>query len=66
MSTLAATTDLWLPRGRLAPANLEPAQAAPAHSLAFFFFLLVNATLFIRPAEIIPGLIAWPIYQTLI
>lgn len=32
----------------------------------FFLFLLVNATLFIRPAEIIPALHALPIYNYLI
>jgi O-antigen ligase len=32
----------------------------------FFLFLLVNATLFIRPAEIIPALNAWPIYNYVI
>lgn len=29
----------------------------------FFFFLLVNATLFIRPAEVIPDLATVPVYQ---
>jgi O-antigen ligase len=32
----------------------------------FFLFLLVNATLFIRPAEIVPELAAWPIYNFVI
>lgn len=66
MTTLAPAADLWSPRGPLAPGSVEPVRTASAHSLAFYFFLLVNATLFIRPAEIVPGLIAWPIYQTLI
>jgi O-antigen ligase len=30
--------------------------------MAFFLFLLVNATLFIRPAEIVPALLGWEIY----
>lgn len=34
--------------------------------MAFFLFLLVNATLFIRPAEIIPEFQAWPVYNVLI
>src|SRR5437660_1224594 len=34
--------------------------------MAFFLFLLVNATLFIRPAEIVPGLLGWRIYEALI
>jgi hypothetical protein len=32
----------------------------------FFLFLLVNATLFIRPAEVVPALIGLPIYNVLI
>jgi hypothetical protein len=34
--------------------------------MAFFLFLLVNATLFIRPAEILPELQGIPIYNALI
>jgi hypothetical protein len=34
--------------------------------MGFFLFLLVNATLFIRPAEIIPELLDLPIYNVLI
>jgi hypothetical protein len=30
--------------------------------MAFFLFILVNATLFIRPAEIVPALLGWEIY----
>jgi O-antigen ligase len=30
--------------------------------MAYFLFLLVNATLFIRPAEIVPALYGWEIY----
>ncbi len=46
----------------------EMAQAAeaPKNRLGFALFLLVNATLFIRPAEIIPGLEGLPIYETMI
>ena len=32
----------------------------------FFLFLLINATLFIRPAEIVPALLDLPIYQVFI
>jgi hypothetical protein len=32
----------------------------------FFLFLLVNATLFIRPAELIPATAGWPIYNVVI
>lgn len=34
--------------------------------MTFFLFVLVNATLFIRPAEIVPSLIGLPIYNVLI
>lgn len=34
--------------------------------MAQFLFILVNATLFIRPAEIVPDLYGWPIYNYLI
>jgi hypothetical protein len=34
--------------------------------MAFLLFLLVNASLFIRPAEVVPGLIGWNIYEALI
>ena len=30
--------------------------------MAFFLFILVNAALFVRPAEIIPALLGWEIY----
>jgi putative inorganic carbon (hco3(-)) transporter len=30
--------------------------------MAFFFFILVNATLFIRPAEFVPALLGWELY----
>ncbi len=34
--------------------------------MSYFLFLLVTATLFIRPAEIFPAVYAWPIYNYLI
>ena len=34
--------------------------------MAFLLFILVNATLFIRPAEIVPALLGWEIYFYLI
>lgn len=34
--------------------------------LAFFLFQLVNATVFLRPAEIVPELLGLPIYEALI
>jgi putative inorganic carbon (hco3(-)) transporter len=48
------------------PAALAPASAAPRHSAGFFLFLLVNAALFVRPAEIVPALVGWNIYEFLI
>jgi len=44
----------------------QPARASIAHKVGFFLFLLVNAALFIRPAEIFPQLEDWPIYEVLI
>jgi putative inorganic carbon (HCO3(-)) transporter len=34
--------------------------------MAFLLFILVNATLFIRPGEVVPDLEGWPIYQWMI
>jgi hypothetical protein len=34
--------------------------------MSFVLFLLVNAALFIRPAEIVPALLGWRIYEALI
>jgi len=34
--------------------------------MSFFLFLLVNATLFLRPAEVVPELLGWPIFNFLI
>ena len=34
--------------------------------MGYFLFLLVTATLFVRPAEIFPAVHAWPIYEYLI
>jgi O-antigen ligase len=39
---------------------------APTHLVGFILFILVNAVLFIRPAEIIDSLEDWPIYEILI
>jgi putative inorganic carbon (hco3(-)) transporter len=33
--------------------------------VAFFLFFLINATLFVRPAEIVPSLLSLPIYNVL-
>ena len=34
--------------------------------MGYFLFVLVTATLFVRPAEIFPAVYAWPIYEYLI
>lgn len=47
----------------LPPLRATPSPAAtPRYALGFSVFLLVNAALFLRPAEIIPGLVGLEIY----
>jgi O-antigen ligase len=43
---------------------VQPA-VPPCHT-GLVLFLLLNAVLFIRPAEIVPGLVGWPIYEAVI
>jgi hypothetical protein len=50
--------------GRLAPPAAETL-LPHAGGAAFFVFVLINGTLFIRPAEIVPGLLGLPIYELL-
>lgn len=45
-----------LPRGR----------AAAPYAFGFFLFLVLNAALFVRPAEIVPAVVGWNIYEFLI
>lgn len=57
--------------GRLAPnaASMSRPSCAPRpapYGLGFFLFLVVNAVLFVRPAEIIPALLGWEIYVVVI
>ncbi|HVS37519.1 MAG TPA: O-antigen ligase family protein [Gemmataceae bacterium] len=40
--------------------------AASRHALGFFLFLLLNAVLFVRAGEIVPGAEGWHIYEVLI
>jgi O-antigen ligase len=50
-----------------APARpADPAAARPRHALGFLLFLVVNAALFVRPAEVVPALVGWNIYEFLI
>ena len=52
------------PHGVPAPAA---AAAGPApNGLGFALFIVLNGSLFIRPAEVVPALIGWEIYQFLI
>src|SRR3954452_8179869 len=39
---------------------------AGTSGVAWLLFLLLNATLFMRPAEIVPQLEGWPIYNAII
>jgi hypothetical protein len=50
-----------------APSSLSAARAdaPPSSPPAFAVFLLINATLFVRPAEIVPSLLGLPIYEAL-
>src|SRR4051794_31452174 len=55
------------PLGRARPILGESGTAAaPRCRAGFVLFLVVNANLFIRPAEIVPGLLGLPIYEVLI
>jgi O-antigen ligase len=47
----------------------QPARGYPTkarNSLGFALFIVVNASLFVRPAELVPAVIGWPIYLVLI
>jgi hypothetical protein len=46
--------------GRIAPATAVPAGRG---RLGFALFLIVNVVLFIRPAELFPSMVGWPIYE---
>jgi O-antigen ligase len=46
-------------------ASSPPAPAAAPYGLGFALFLVANATLFVRPAEIFPALLGWQIYLAL-
>src|SRR3954471_7774194 len=65
MSYASPTGEIWLqPPLGYAP---RAAHAGAARcGLGFFLFILLNATLYVRPAEIVPALLGLEIYQTLI
>ena len=51
----------------LPPPAAAPAAHAPVrHTVGFLLFLLVNAALFVRPAEVVPDFVGWNIYEFLI
>ena len=55
-----------VPTRRATDASTLPIVDEPAPpKLGFVLFLMVNAVLFIRPAEIFPSLQEWPIYEVL-
>jgi O-antigen ligase len=58
-SVLARPRPIGSPQGRART-------AAPGYGLGFVLFLVVNATLFVRPAEIVPALLGLEIYLVLI
>ncbi len=59
--------SVYIPRQALPITSVTIEQKAQANSrLGYVLFLLVNATLFLRPAELIPALDKLPIYLVLI
>jgi O-antigen ligase len=62
MSVAAATRTLS-PCPAAAPVRARPAAVAPpGYALGFFLFVLVNAVLFVRPTEYVPGLVGLELY----
>jgi putative inorganic carbon (hco3(-)) transporter len=57
-----------MPRPAAMPAPVSAASCAapPGYALGYLLFLLLNAILFIRPNEFVPGLIGFELYQTCI
>jgi O-Antigen ligase len=65
--TMTARPGAASRRDRARDGNRRPRiEAATVASLGFYLFVLVNAALFIRPSEIVPGLEEIPIYHILI
>jgi O-antigen ligase len=54
------------PRLAVARRGTAAQAAGPGNGLGFFLFLLVNAALFVRPADVVPALLGVEIYQYLI
>ena len=66
MTTLAANALGEFAARPVPVSGTADAPGKAANGLGFALFIVVNATLFVRPAEIIPELIGWPIYLVLI
>jgi O-antigen ligase len=60
-----SAVPLARPLPRRAPRAAAPAGPAP-NGLGFFLFVVLNGSLFIRPAEVVSSLQGWEIYQYLI
>lgn len=63
MSSLSVNAEVLTTR---APSLAECQGSEPATSQAFTLFMVVNATLFVRPSELVEAIADLPIYQLLI
>src|SRR5438270_5770668 len=66
MSTAVAPKPLPPAPSPGTPPAAAPAAPRPRHALGFALFLLLNAALFLRPAEIVPALYGLEIYLVVI
>jgi hypothetical protein len=57
MSSLSIMTDSFPSSAAFAGGRSGAATAPAGNALGFLVFLVVNATLFVRPAEVVPELI---------
>lgn len=61
-----ASTLTAVARPRFRPPQAVATGPRAPHALGYALFVIVNATLFIRPSEVVPALLGWEIYQYLI
>jgi O-antigen ligase len=66
MSTISQSRVPLAAQAPIADLAVRGASRDVLSRLGFITFLLVNATLFIRPAELLASLEGWPIYEALI
>ena len=59
-------TTAVLPLGPVTARKLKLQERSRTSPFAFVMFLLVNATLFLRPAELLPAVAGLPIYEVII